>query len=143
LDALFAREGWTVADDLKMRGDITMEVYRRVLARKTATNKELTDVERQAVIDNVVIDKVFVSKKAWKDSKKYTFRLDKDEQKKAYVVIEDEKGQEQIYYPYRIGMVDRKKIIDALIATGRYVNEVNIVNEYLNQYPKMRKYLGP
>lgn len=102
------------------------EIDRRVRAASAGKGgKDLTADEKQAIIDSVVTDKVYVDK--WgTDPQKAVSMLTPEEMEGAYVKIDGKKVQLR-----SVPESDRRKIIAALKATGQAVTEQNIVALYL------------
>lgn len=107
-------------------GQFAIEVDRRARAASAAKgNKELTPDEKQAVIDSVALDKVYVDE--WgRDPQKATAMLTPEEMQNAYVNVNGRDVKVS-----SVPMEDRRQIISALRATGRAATEQAIVELYL------------
>lgn len=105
---------------------LTMEIDRQVrLASAAKGNKELSADEKQAVVDRVVMDKVYVDE--WgTDPQKATVLLTEAEQGKAYVKVNGKNVKVS-----SVPSLDRRQIIQALKATGQVPTEQAIVEMYL------------
>lgn len=105
---------------------LTQEIDRQVrMASAARGNKDLTADEKQAVIDRVVLDKVYVD--SWGvDSQKPVSLLTPEEQQKAYVNVGGKN-----YKVASVPALDRRQIIGALKATGQTPTEQAIVEMYL------------
>lgn len=106
---------------------LTLEIDRQVRLASTAKgNKQLTADEKQAVVDRVVMDKVYVD--SWGvDSQKPVALLSAEEQQKAYVQVNGKN-----YKVSSVPALDRRQIIGALKATGQVPTEQAIVEMYLS-----------
>lgn len=107
-------------------GMLTAEIDRRVRAASAAKgDKQLTPDEKQAIVDGVVLDKVYVD--TWgRDEQRPVVTLTPDEQKSAYVSV----GGRNVLVS-SVPQQDRMQIIEALRAVGRPVTEQAVVELYL------------
>lgn len=105
---------------------LTAEIDRRVRSASAAKGgKDLTADEKQAIVDRVVMDKVYVDE--WgRDPQKPLALTTPEELGKAYVRVNG-KNVPVSSVPQR----DRRQIITALQATGQPVTEQAIVEMYL------------
>lgn len=105
---------------------LTNEIDRRVRAASAAKGgKNLTADEKQAIIDRVMLDKVYVNE--WgRDPEKPVVLLTPKEMGKAYVRVN---GKNVLVSS--VPAIDRRQIIQALEATGQPVTEQAIVEMYL------------
>lgn len=105
---------------------IALEIDRRVReASATRGGKDLTADEKQAIVDRVVMDKVYVDE--WgRDPQKPLTLLNPDEIKNAYVRV----GGKNVLVS-SVPALDRRQIIGALRTTGQPVTEQAIVEMYL------------
>ena len=105
---------------------LTNEIDRRVRAASAAKGgKDLTADEKQAIVDRVVLDKVYVDE--WgTDPQKPLALVTPEEMSKAYVRVNG-KNVPVSSVPQR----DRRQIIQALQATGQPVTEQAVVEMYL------------
>lgn len=109
----------------------TNEVDRRVRAASAAKgDKPLTPDEKQAIVDRVALDKVYVDE--WgSDPEKPVALLTPDEIGKAYVRVQGRNVPVS-----SVPATDRRQIIQALQATGQRVSEQTIVEMYLQATSK-------
>lgn len=109
----------------------TMEVDRRVRAASAAKgDKPLTPDEKQAIVDRVAMDKVYVDE--WgTDPEKPVSLLKPEELSKAYVRVQGRNVPVST-----VPSTDRRQIIQALQATGQRVSEQAIVEMYLQATSK-------
>lgn len=105
---------------------LTNEIDRRVRAASAAKGgKDLTADEKQAIVDRVVLDKVYVDE--WgRDPEKPVVLLTPEEMDKAYVRVNGKNVPVS-----SVPAIDRRQIIAALKATGQPVTEQAIVEMYL------------
>jgi len=105
---------------------LTGEIDRRVRAASAAKGgKDLTADEKQAIVDRVMLDKVYVDE--WgRDPEKPVVLLTPEEMDKAYVRVN---GKNVLVSS--VPAIDRRQIIQALQATGQLVTEQAIVEMYL------------
>lgn len=105
---------------------LTNEIDRRVRAASAAKGgKELTADEKQAIVDRVVMDKVYVDE--WgRDPQKPLVLLKPDEIGKAYVRVNGKNVPVSV-----VPSLDRRQITQALQATGQIVTEQAIVEMFL------------
>ena len=105
---------------------LTNEIDRRVRAASAAKGgKDLTADEKQAIVDRVVLDKVYVDE--WgRDPQKPLALVTPKEMSKAYVRVN---GKNVLVSS--VPSTDRRQIIQALQATGQTVTEQAIVEMYL------------
>ena len=115
----------------KRRGDITLAVQDRVMAEEARTGKKLSDDERKRVIDNVLIDKVFVADDTWFDEEKLIAEVPDKDLADAYVKVY---GQE--INIAKVPAAERAIIIQDLKEMGRRVTESNIVKLWLKAQSK-------
>lgn len=110
----------------EVAANLTNEIDRRVRAASAAKNgKDLTADEKQAVVDRVVMDKVYVDE--WgTDPQKAVAMLTPDEVSKAYVNVNGKN-----YKLSSVPALDRRQIMKALQATGQQPTEQAIVEMYL------------
>jgi hypothetical protein len=95
------------------------------LASTAKGGKDLTADEKQAVVDRVVMDKVYVDE--WgTDPQKPIALLTPDEMKKAYVNVNGKNVPVS-----SVPATDRRQIIKALQTTGQQPTEQAIVEMYL------------
>lgn len=114
--------------DPEVASMLTAEIDRRVrLASAAKGNKELTADEKQAVVDRVVMDKVYTDG-GWFGLERQTpvSLLSPDDQKTAYVKV----GGKNVPVS-SVPVTDRRQIIDALKRTGQVPTEQAIVEMYL------------
>lgn len=122
--------------DPNTAGLFTVEVDRRVRAASAAKgDKPLSPDEKQKIVDDVSLDKVFVDE--WgSDPQKPLFQLTPEEQKKAYVRVPGSAGMygstgmRQVLLS-TVPMADRAEIMRARKARGLPVTEQAIVETYL------------
>ena len=105
---------------------LTNEIDRRVRSASAAKGgKDLTADEKQAIVDRVVMDKVYVDE--WgRDPQKPLALVTPEEMSKAYVRVNG-RNVPVSSVPQR----DRRQIIQALQATGQPVTEQAVVEMYL------------
>ena len=105
---------------------LTNEIDRRVRAASAAKGgKDLTADEKQAIVDRVVMDKVYLDE--WgTDPQKPLALVTPEELSKAYVRVN---GKNVLVSS--VPSIDRRQIIQALQATGQPVTEQAIVEMYL------------
>lgn len=105
---------------------LTGEIDRRVRAASAAKGgKDLTADEKQAIVDRVVLDKVYVDE--WgTDPQKPLALVTPEEMSKAYVRVN---GKNVLVSS--VPAMDRRQIIQALQATGQPVTEQAVVEMYL------------
>ena len=105
---------------------LTNEIDRRVREASTAKGgKELTADEKQAVVDRVVMDKVYVDE--WgTDPQKPLALLAPEEMNKAYVRVNGKNVPLS-----SVPVNDRRQIVEALRATGQAPTEQAVVEMYL------------
>jgi hypothetical protein len=105
---------------------VTNEIDRRVRAASAAKGgKDLTADEKQAIVDRVVMDKVYVDE--WgRDPQKPMVLLKPEEIGKAYVRVNGRNVPVSV-----VPQIDRRQITQALQATGQIVTEQAIVEMYL------------
>lgn len=105
---------------------LTNEIDRRVRAASAAKGgKDLTADEKQAIVDRVMLDKVYVDE--WgRDPEKPVVLLTPEEMDKAYVRVNGKNVPVS-----SVPAIDRRQIIAALKATGQPVTEQAIVEMYL------------
>lgn len=106
---------------------LTLEIDRQVrLASAAKGGKDLTADEKQAVVDRVVMDKVYVDE--WgTDPQKPVTLLTPAEMQNAYVNVNGKN-----YKVSSVPALDRRQIIGALKATGQVPTEQAIVEMYLS-----------
>lgn len=105
---------------------LTNEIDRRVRAASAAKGgKDLTADEKQAIVDRVVMDKVYID--SWgTDPQKPLALVTPEELQKAYVRVNGKNVPVS-----SVPTMDRRQIIQALQATGQPVTEQAIVEMYL------------
>lgn len=105
---------------------ITTEIDRRVRAASAAKGgKDLTADEKQAIVDRVTLDKVYVNE--WgRDPQKPLALITPEEMDKAYVRVN---GKNVLVSS--VPSTDRRQIIQALQATGQPITEQAVVEMYL------------
>lgn len=105
---------------------LTNEIDRRVrVASAVKGGKDLTADEKQAIVDRVVMDKVYVDE--WgRDPQKPLALLKPEEVGKAYVRVNGKDVPLSVVPP-----LDRRQITQALQATGQLVTEQAIVEMFL------------
>lgn len=105
---------------------LTNEIDRRVRAASAAKGgKDLTADEKQAIVDRVVLDKVYVDE--WgTDPQKPLALVTPEEMSKAYVRVNGKNVPVS-----SVPSIDRRQIIQALQATGQPVTEQAVVEMYL------------
>lgn len=105
---------------------LTNEIDRRVRAASAVKGgKDLTADEKQAIVDRVVMDKVYVDE--WgTDPQKPLVLVTPDEMRKAYVRVNGKNVPVS-----SVPAMDRRQIIQALQATGQPVTEQAVVEMYL------------
>lgn len=105
---------------------LTNEIDRRVRAASAAKGgKDLTADEKQAIVDRVVMDKVYIDE--WgTDPQKPLALVTPDEMRKAYVRVNGKNVPVS-----SVPALDRRQIIQALQATGQPVTEQAVVEMYL------------
>lgn len=105
---------------------LTNEIDRRVRSASAAKGgKDLTADEKQAIVDRVVMDKVYVDE--WgTDPQKPLALVTPDEMRKAYVRVNGKNVPVS-----SVPAMDRRQIIQALQATGQPVTEQAVVEMYL------------
>jgi PIN domain nuclease of toxin-antitoxin system len=105
---------------------LTNEIDRRVRAASAAKGgKDLTADEKQAIVDRVVMDKVYVDE--WgTDPQKPLALVTPEEMSKAYVRVNGKNVPVS-----SVPALDRRQIIQALQATGQPVTEQAVVEMYL------------
>lgn len=107
--------------------NLTIEIDRRVrLASAAKGGKDLTADEKQAVVDRVVMDKVYVDSWGPDGDPKPLALLTPDEMKKAYVNVNGKNVPVS-----SVPQTDRRQIVKALQATGQQPTEQAIVEMYL------------
>lgn len=105
---------------------LTNEIDRRVRSASAAKGgKDLTADEKQAIVDRVVMDKVYLDE--WgTDPQKPLALVTPEELDKAYVRVNGKNVRVS-----SVPSLDRRQIIQALQATGQIVTEQAIVEMYL------------
>lgn len=105
---------------------LTLEIDRQVRVASAAKGgKDLTADEKQAIVDRVVMDKVYVNE--WgRDPQKPVALMTPDEMRNAYVRVN---GKD--YKLSSVPATDRRQIIQALQATGQVPTEQAVVEMYL------------
>lgn len=105
---------------------LTLEIDRQVrLASAAKGGKDLSADEKQAVVDRVVMDKVYVDE--WgRDPQKPTALLTPAEMQNAYVNVNGKNVKVS-----SVPALDRRQIMQALKATGQVPTEQAIVEMYL------------
>lgn len=116
----------TTKDGGDQAGLIATEIDRRVRAASAAKGgKDLTADEKQAIVDRVVMDKVYVDE--WgTDPQKPLALVTPEEMSKAYVRVNGKNVPVS-----SVPALDRRQIIQALQATGQPVTEQAVVEMYL------------
>ena len=125
IDAALVGLGIDKKSDPEAASRLTLEIDRRVREASAAKGKELTPDEKQAQVDRVVMDTVYVDE--WGTDPEMPIALvDPADIQNAYVNINGKN--------YKVSSVpaqDRRQIIQALQATGQVPTERAIVAMYL------------
>jgi hypothetical protein len=126
--------------DPNAAGQFSVEVDRRVRAASAAKgDKPLTPDEKQKIVDDVSLDKVFVDG-WWSDTQKPLYSLKPEEMGKAYVTV----GGKNVPLS-TVPLADRAEITRARRARGLPTTEQAIVETYMRANPtaKPPKPIGP
>lgn len=134
VDAALVSLGIDKKREPELAGSFSSEVDRRVRALSAERgNKPVTADDKQKIIDEVALDKVYVSEFG-RDSRKPLALLTPDELPKAYVNVN---GREVKLSSIPAG--DRQQIIRALRETGQVVTEQAVAEMYIAR----QQSLGP
>lgn len=108
---------------------VLMEVDKRVREASLAKgNKDLTPDEKQRIVDEVAMDKVYRPRTGWFDPEQPAALLTPEEAEKAYVVVN---GRDVKLASIPVDI--RQRIAAALRATGHLVTNQNIATLYQQQ----------